>query len=180
MSGFCFHKLVYVPFALYALLTPCVSEGQCAVNNDFFEVYRSTDLENWELVSKVPGAGNSVQLKNYMTTDFDPYPGLSYYKLLQADFDGTTTSGGIRSVMINSASNLEEISVFSNPTSGEIRITGDNEVLHKLKLFNSLSQQVDMRIVVTGENNVVVDLSNIASGVYILKSNEGSYRIVKE
>ena len=144
-------------------------------DNDYFEIYRSVDLENWERVAKVEGAGNSTELLNYSTENLNPHIGLSYYKLTQVDFDGTSTSGGIRSVVIN-----PDLSIYPNPTSGELKITGNKFQLQNLQLFNSKSQPIKINILASGEHNITIDISNLSSGVYFLRSEEKTYKIVKE
>lgn len=60
------------------------------VNNDYFSLYRSTDCATWELIGTKEGAGNINQDMVYMMIDRDPYNGISYYRLTQTDYDGTT------------------------------------------------------------------------------------------
>ena len=60
------------------------------VNNDYFSLYRSTDCLSWELVETIEGAGNYNADISYTILDRNPYTGISYYKLTQTDYDGTT------------------------------------------------------------------------------------------
>jgi hypothetical protein len=57
-------------------------------NNDFFTIERSTDGLNWEIVTTVAGAGNSINRIDYHAYDARPVSGISYYRLKQTDFDG--------------------------------------------------------------------------------------------
>lgn len=59
-------------------------------NNDYFTVERSADAVAFEPVLRVAGAGNSQQLLQYRDADRDPMTGLSYYRLRQTDYDGTS------------------------------------------------------------------------------------------
>lgn len=61
------------------------------INNDFFTVEKSLDLELWKEVLVKDGAGNSNFSKTYNDVDKNPYSGLSYYRLKQTDFNGTFT-----------------------------------------------------------------------------------------
>lgn len=60
-------------------------------NNDYFKVERSKDLQSWEYVGEIPGAGTSSFQNEYTLTDDSPFDGTSYYRLLQYDFDGKET-----------------------------------------------------------------------------------------
>lgn len=59
-------------------------------NNDYFTIERSRDMKNWEEVSKIPGAGNSNINLNYNEIDTKPFEGVSYYRLKQTDFEGSS------------------------------------------------------------------------------------------
>jgi hypothetical protein len=55
-------------------------------DNDYFTVEKSKDGIEWRTVAIVDGAGNSNTQLDYETMDYDPYSGLSYYRLMQTDF----------------------------------------------------------------------------------------------
>jgi len=59
------------------------------INNDFFTLERSVDMQTAEVIGYVQGAGNSNQTLAYQFTDRHPLPGISYYRLKQTDFDGS-------------------------------------------------------------------------------------------
>ena len=60
-------------------------------NNNYFDVERSVDGINFELVkrikSKADNAGNSSFVLDYSYTDGNPLEGVSYYRLIQVDKD---------------------------------------------------------------------------------------------
>gem|GEM_PF-2304680 len=58
------------------------------INNDFFEIQKSTDLNLWYPIGIVNGAGNSSTVTDYSFMDIDPIESKTYYKLKQVDFDG--------------------------------------------------------------------------------------------
>ncbi len=60
-------------------------------NNDYFSVEKSQDFESFETVAFIDGAGNSSETRFYEMIDPSPYPGISYYRIRQTDFDGTST-----------------------------------------------------------------------------------------
>ena len=58
------------------------------VNNDYFEVQRSLNLNEWELVDSVTGAGTINNQLSYSIVDYNPNVGYTYYRLKQVDYDG--------------------------------------------------------------------------------------------
>ena len=58
------------------------------VNNDFFEIERSVDIEEWETIDIIEGAGTVNVEMTYNTLDYNPVTGVSYYRLKQTDHNG--------------------------------------------------------------------------------------------
>jgi hypothetical protein len=58
------------------------------INNDYFTVQKSTDLEQWSLVDSVIGAGTTNTQLSYFLNDYNPHVGYTYYRLRQVDYDG--------------------------------------------------------------------------------------------
>lgn len=60
------------------------------INNDFFTLQRSTDLQHIETIGYMQGAGHSNQVLSYHFADKHPVKeGITYYRLKQTDFDGS-------------------------------------------------------------------------------------------
>lgn len=59
-------------------------------NNSYYSVERSFDTENFEVIGKVAGAGNSNSLLNYNFSDARPLSSLAYYRLKQTDLTANT------------------------------------------------------------------------------------------
>jgi len=57
------------------------------VENDYFEVQKSSDGIDFQPVARVPGRGTSFEKKTYSLKD-TPWPGPNFYRLKQVDFDG--------------------------------------------------------------------------------------------
>ncbi|HQQ95041.1 MAG TPA: T9SS type A sorting domain-containing protein [Bacteroidia bacterium] len=71
------------------------------------------------------------------------------------------------------AVNTQNISVFPNPSKGEFSITGEQEA--HLELVNSLGQVV-LEIALKAENHYTLKVDHLNSGVYIIRSKDGSFR----
>lgn len=90
------------------------------LNNDRFLLQRTKDGVEFKTVGIVNGAGNSSTVLHYSFTDRNPEKGLSYYKLVQVDFDGTETSSELKP-FTNESSGVFHL--FPNPTSEELTLT---------------------------------------------------------
>jgi hypothetical protein len=71
-------------------------------NNDYFTIAHSTSGYDFEVLGHVQGAGNSSTLNDYQLIHSRPAQGINYYKLTSTDFDGTTYTKGIVSLLFNS------------------------------------------------------------------------------
>jgi hypothetical protein len=60
------------------------------INNDYFDVERGKDLSYFAPIGRISGAGTTSVPQQYSFTDPQPYEGLSYYRLRQTDYDGSS------------------------------------------------------------------------------------------
>jgi hypothetical protein len=84
------------------------------INNDYFEVQTSLDGVNWVTIAIIQGAGNSSDENSYSFFDDEPASEIQYYRLVQTDYDGTSTNSNIRTVKFNSDANSQPIIAFEN------------------------------------------------------------------
>lgn len=93
-------------------------------NNDYFTLLRSPDGINWENLQQVKAAGNSNAMLQYTAYDDRPYHGLSYYRLRQTDYDGTTETFSPVGVVC-AAKSADSFALYPNPanTSFTVRFT---------------------------------------------------------
>ncbi len=77
------------------------------INNDYFTIERSTDAFYFEEIRRISGAANSNQIISYQSIDENPFQGLSYYRLRQTDFDGTTSHSNIETVIMNNRADFD-------------------------------------------------------------------------
>jgi len=148
-------------------------------DNDYFIIERSSDAQNWHFFDEVQGAGTSSTVIDYSLEDKKPLPNTSYYRLSQVDFDGTLSVEGIRSVVFNPELNNNHLVIYPNPTTNTIHVLGENIAIENLTLFNSLGQIVTIEMNKTENGVILIDLSILVPGIYVLKDLQESYRIVK-
>lgn len=87
-------------------------------NNDYFTLEKSIDGSVFETVGIVDGAGNSSGTKRYNYTDKNPAYGLSYYRLKQTDYDGTSTYSQMR-VIEYLSSGVMGFDLIPNPSGSD-------------------------------------------------------------
>ncbi|MBN2777574.1 MAG: T9SS type A sorting domain-containing protein [Bacteroidales bacterium] len=146
------------------------------LNNDYFEVQRSYDIANWDIIAKIDGAGNSNKLLNYSFTD-EKLNQKAYYRLKQVDFDGKFEYSQI---LASECSNSlgESIKIYPNPTSDNINILIENwnsETIN-LEIFDMMgrliySKNLNLFNCSTKES---IDLSHFKSGIYMIRFTDNN------
>lgn len=87
---------------------------QSEINNDYFNVERSSDNIHYYSIGLVDGRGTTTQTNHYTFTDNAPLRGLSYYRLRQTDYDGTSET--FAPVVISNRGN-GTFTVYPNPSN---------------------------------------------------------------
>lgn len=94
------------------------------INNSHFNIERSTDGENWDVLGTVDGIGNSHQEVDYSFMDYNPANGLNLYRLEQVDFDGKSAHSDVMALLVANAENAPDLQVFPNPSTGQVSVQG--------------------------------------------------------
>ena len=72
--------------------------------------------------------------------------------------------------------------MFPNPTSSQITIVGNSSELEKVAIYNTVGQNVTI-LTQQIENNgtrVVIDITQLSSGIYYIKTETTANRLYKE
>jgi len=88
-------------------------------DNAFFVVEKSNGTDFREVATITAGGNSSVQ-KNYSAVDEKPFTGVSYYRLKQTDFSGSSEYSDI--VSVNNEGAESQMVFFPNPSEGTFRI----------------------------------------------------------
>jgi len=152
------------------------------LNNDFFTIERSEDGINWFAIGEVEGAGDAHVRLDYQFIDYDPIPGISYYRLKQTDFDGQFEYFD-PSVIFYEPINL--FRVFPNPVKDQLNITTSSELQDAriyIKNLNGQLEQADE--LVLSSHQAQLQIGHLAPGVYLLEivfpESKFSARILKQ
>jgi hypothetical protein len=112
------------------------------LNNNYFEVERAIDGENFERIGVLAGNGTTQEIQHYQFIDMNPKNGSNYYRLKQVDLDGQFAFSEI--VNLNVAPSGFRYAVFPNPTSDFLNVsTTDNKIVN-IELLNLNGQVVNV------------------------------------
>ncbi len=148
------------------------------INNDYFTIERSVDAINWDEIEIVNGAGNSSVISSYFSVDYNPYSGVSYYRLRQTDFDGTFDYSKIESVEIMGSLQVEA-NVYPNPTKGlsNVRFKVGQQYIDKeidIKVVSLIGQiMYDRNYIMEGNSTIQLDLNHLRPGSYMIVISVG-------
>lgn len=160
-------------------------ETNAELGNDYFNLLRSFDGENFETIGTIDGAGFSQEVNKYEFVDDVGTSRLTYYQLKQVDFDGRFEVSEIIAIDRTDEQN-EFISVFPNPSfdiitveingtksrNAQLTVTNTNAVLMRQEYFNT-----------EGIQKFSLDLSRYEPGLYFLRYqdavSEQTVKIVK-
>ena len=151
----------------------CQWETASETNNDYFEVQRSVDGEEWETIGTVRGYGAGISTVNhyYKLIDSERCKGIRYYRLRQVDIDDHF--GFSETVAVNCKDGINDISVYPNPGSENIVITfyesAKGEAI--IEFVDMLGKIVRTDLVSTqkGFNSIHSTVNDLAGGVYYLR-----------
>jgi hypothetical protein len=154
------------------------------VNNDYFSVQRSSNGFDFETISKTEGAGNSTTMLHYYSVDKKPLHGISYYRLMQTDFDGTNTFSQIVPVN-NSSSYNEDVIIYPNPVTEYALIALNSTVANastiSFELFDMLGKKIIgsklSELTSISDNVFRLDRNNLAQGTYFYRLTSDNDRM---
>jgi len=131
-------------------------------NNDFFELHRSVDAVNYDLINTIDGAGNSNNLLQYIYDDITAKVDVvNYYKIKQVDFDGNFQWYG--PISVEPGEKDHSFNVFPNPAITTIQIT-NMDLIDQYYIYNSTGAMVQSGKMENGQINV----DELPTGTYYI------------
>lgn len=146
-------------------------------NTNYFFIERSTDGKTWTSIGRVKAAENSNHLLYYEFYDENPLKGVSYYRLKTEDLDRTFEYSDIK--VIERTGKEVFVIIYPNPTSGLINLASSynvNEIVYEV--FDISGKQVVIVGEVVSDDKMVLDLSDLAKGVYIVSVKTPDGKVV--
>jgi hypothetical protein len=150
------------------------------INNDYMAIEKSTDVNTWEEVCRVPGAGNSQEKHDYSCVDNRANEGgqnLVYYRPKQVDFNGTYEYFDMIRIRLQDAAFPTTVdNVYPNPTTDNrihVAYNSAENGMFKISLMGLDGKLLLTNSFVAQQGSQVVDLNlpetTLKSGFYILE-----------
>lgn len=149
------------------------------LNNAYFEVQRSTDMSNFETIEKINGKGTTMNTSTYTAIDYNVPSGSVYYRLVQVDFDGTSTT--YDAVAIDNKKELTTWNIYPNPSNGAvfttIEMVNTTATISITDLSGRIVSAKNVSTFNTNEKiNVLDGNENLKAGFYLVIIESGNSR----
>jgi len=150
-------------------------------NNDYFELQRSRNGYIWESIAEIKGSINSNIINNYSYLDKNPYDETSYYRLKQIDINGAFNYSFIISVNFSKEEQHQSIKAYPNPAINSITIDIGKIIIQDIEILSIDGRNVIKSLPVNKvtDSLLLIDISNLEQGTYIIKVNEAIDVFVK-
>ncbi len=139
------------------------------INNDHFEIQRSTSNTDFEMIGSVRGKGSSSKSQIYTFNDNRPQDGINYYRLKQVDKDGNVTFSSTIPVRFN----LKKIEIYPNPAHSRIYIKDNINFSYrrnlKIQLLDFSGKVYYNQISKSNGDIITINIPpNILNGMYLI------------
>ncbi len=139
-------------------------------NNSYYAIQRSENGADFSEIGKVNGAGTSTNTHEYKFIDASPLYGISYYRLVQIDYDNTASiSGNIAIKFLNKYN----VSIDKNPVTDILTLAFDSELELPVtvKIINQFGKTIinHPAIIPEGFDELVLPVAAFSKGVYYVQ-----------
>ncbi|MBS1932728.1 MAG: T9SS type A sorting domain-containing protein [Bacteroidetes bacterium] len=140
------------------------------VNNKGYYVQRSVDGNSWAQIGFVPNDGTAQLSKLYTYSDNNPQNGLNFYRIEEADLNGTEKYSSIKSVTLDNSA-ITKTSVWPNPARSAVYIQTDaNDNNIKMQIIDPFGKLIATNTLHSGKNEI--NISNLPAGTYIIHTQK--------
>ncbi|MBK8880357.1 MAG: hypothetical protein IPN74_18135 [Haliscomenobacter sp.] len=152
------------------------------INNEGFEVQRSSDGIEFTALEFVPGAGSTEVARQYGFLDEEgaSFPGrVLYYRLRQVDYDGSSNLSDAISVVVPGNGGLELLAFQTGGESLEVTLLSGGERNLRLILSDALGRvhiQTQLALPLGQTRLTIPSTQNLPPGVYYLYLSDGQVR----
>ncbi len=150
------------------------------LNNDYFDIERSTDGTNYNVIGQKAGKGTNNEISTYVFTDYQPQPGSNYYRIKQVDFDGQFERSQAHHIWFES---FGAIALSPNPTKDKLVISGDSRLGSSIivQVVNLTGQIVQNEFVDYETKRAEIQLApEIRPGLYLIRVRSGNTEIKRK
>ncbi|MFM9946142.1 MAG: T9SS type A sorting domain-containing protein, partial [Bacteroidia bacterium] len=140
------------------------------INNDHFDVERSSDGKIWNKIGEVKGNGNSNSILKYTFEDNEINPALKhvYYRLKQVDYNGAFEySPIIVENFMDKSIETKKFAVYPNPANSQIVIENlDFKKLASKYVISDINGSLLMED--SFSETKLIDINELSSGFYFI------------
>ena len=152
------------------------------INCDYYTLYHSTDGNNFVPITTTKGAGNSMATQHYQYLH-NTKAMLSYYRLAETDYDGTTTKLG--TIVLRRADNgTPNLFVYPNPAKTVLQINYQSTQTAPivLKIYDAMGRllHTQTETVQSNTNTYQLNVENYPIGIYWLQIGEQVVKWIKD
>jgi photosystem II stability/assembly factor-like uncharacterized protein len=154
-------------------------------NNNGFEIHRSKNKIDWEIICFISGKGTTTERQSYFFEDIDIESRSYYYRLKQIDYNGSFKFSDIIEIKIP-LDNFALLQNYPNPANPTtlIKYIVPIESFIELYIYDIKGERI-LNLLYEKKQPVIytqeINLSNLSSGVYFytLKSSTGFFQTKK-
>lgn len=141
------------------------------INNDYFEILKSLDGENFKSIAKVNGHGTVNDVKHYSFSDYSVSSGIYYYQLKQVDFNGESELHHIIMVPFNGGEN-RTVRIHPNPvTTDQVTIQSNIKLTNPVLIIRSIGGKIISKILLDSNTEWTISKSELTclKGTYLFE-----------
>ena len=131
-------------------------------NSAYYQLEKSRDGENWDVINTQDAAGNSNEMRSYSFVDAHASAGNNLYRLSQFDIDGDSKTYSVVNVNC-AAANAGYFSTHPNPSTGQFHVVLNNQEL----IGTATIRMVDSRGTIVSQKEI-----EVMEGINVYNFNE--------
>jgi len=155
------------------------------IENDYFTIERAAEnnLNMFEYLTTIQGAGTTGDQKSYQFTDRAAPSGISYYRVSQTDFDGTTEIVCVTELQ-RGEHQLNINGIIPNPAIDQVELyisNGNNQEI-EVNLIDAIGQILHNQVIISEKELVQtkINVSDYARGIYFVQLISGDQSVTKK
>lgn len=137
------------------------------LNNDHFEIERSTDGEHFTTLSSLAGNGSTNETVDYQYVDHNPINGDNYYRLKQVDFDGQYGYSEILRLKVEP--NSFRYSLYPNPTSDQLHISSTEKEITRIEILDLSGRMISVPSTQSDLYEWTLEVAHLQPGTYLVR-----------
>ena len=152
------------------------------IENDYFSLYSSVNGEDFDLIHRQEGGGTISTAQQYKFLDRNASSGITYYRLSQTDFDGTTKIIAHTNVSRGEQLDFVLSNSFPSPFGNELNLniysnSNQNVFIRLITMLGNNVFQIQLNLQ-SGNNTVQLETDHLSVGLYMLNVQSNTHKQV--